>query len=442
MLFSLDLKELPVLKTNITCCVIFLLLTLPAVTHAENWPQWRGPQGNGVSPESSIPLEWSRTKNVLWRTGLPGAGGATPAVWGDNIFVTSAEGKDLVLLCIGTDGKQKWKQTITTGNREVRSGEGNSAAPSPSTDGKHVWAFFANGALCCYTVDGEKVWQFNTEERYGKLKNAFGMTSTPILDKGVLYLQLIQGDQNVKTQEAMLVALQAETGKEIWAVKRGSDAIRECEHSYASPTIYRDKEREFLLAHGADYLSAHRLTDGSEIWRCGDLNPKGKYNPTLRFVASPLAIDGMIVAPSAKNGPVFAIKADATPDDKGHIAGEDSFFWKRLRGTPDVPTPLAKDGLVYLCRENGNLVCVDAATGEEYYNERTVADRHRASPVYAAGHILITSRRGVVTVVKAGKEFEVVSKNDLEESTTASPAIAGGRVYIRTFEALYAIGAK
>jgi len=428
--------------TSTLCAVIALMLSLPAAAQAENWPQWRGPAGDGVSHETKIPLKWGPSQNVLWRTELPGAGGATPAVWGGNIFVTSAQGDDLVLLCVGTDGKQKWKHKVSTGNRDVRSGEGNSAAPSPATDGKHVWAFFANGALCCYTVGGEKVWQFNTEDRYGKLKNAFGMTSTPILDKGVLYLQLIQGDQNVSTQEAMLVALQADSGKEIWAVKRGSDAIRECEHSYASPAIYRDKDREFLLAHGADYISAHRLSDGSEIWRCGDLNPKGKYNPTLRFVASPLAADGMIIVPSAKNGPVFSIKADATPDNKGRLTSDNAFFWKRLRGTPDVPTPLAKDGLVYLCRENGNLVCVDAKTGEEYYSERTVADRHRASPVYAAGHILVTSRRGVVTVVKAGKEFEIIAKNDLEESTTASPAIADGRIYIRTFKALYAIGNK
>ena len=114
-------------------------------------------------------------------------------------------------------------------------------------------------------------------------------------------------------------------------------------------------------------------------------------------------------------------------------------LWRHERGTPDVPSPLYYDGLVYLCRENGNLVCVDAKSGEKLYEERTVRDRHRASPVYADGKVYLTARNGTVTVVKAGREFEVISKNDLGEPTTASPAISNGTIYIRTFKALYAI---
>ena len=188
--------------------------------------------------------------------------------------------------------------------------------------------------------------------------------------------------------------------------------------------------------NGADFVIGHSLQDGHELWRCGDLNPKGNYNPTLRFVASPLAVPGLIVVPSAKNGPVFALQ----PGISGNVTeSTDAFFWKRANGTPDVPSPLAHDGLVYLCRENGNLVCLDAKSGEQFYEQRTTADRHRASPVYADGKVHLTARKGTVTVVKAGRQFELLAQNDLGEEISASPAIANGRIYLRTFKALYAI---
>lgn len=403
---------------------------------AEPWPQWRGAKLDGVSTEKNLPTKWSRTENVVWRLALPGPAGASPVVWGDRVFVTSVDGQNLVLMCVYTSGKELWRQVVGVGNKEVRGDEGNSASPSPCTDGKRVWTFMANGMLACYTIDGQEVWKFDIQTRYGKLNIAFGMTSTPVLDGDRLYLQLIHGEGNPSTREAKIVALDKATGAEVWQHDRSSDAKAECEHSYASPVLYRDGEREYLLTHGADFVVAHSLKDGSEIWRCGDLNPKGRYNNTLRFVASPVCVPGLIVVPSAKNGPVFALK----PDIKGDVTEKaDAFLWKKPAGTPDVPSPLVVDGLVYLCRENGNLTCVDAKTGEQFYEQRTTADRHRASPVYADGKIYLTARKGVVTVVKAGKAFEILAQNALDEEISASPAIADGRIYLRTFSALYAI---
>ncbi len=222
------------------------------------------------------------------------------------------------------------------------------------------------------------------------------------------------------------LALDKLTGQEIWKQTRKSDARAECEHSYASPVLYRHGKLELLLTHGCDYVVAHRLSDGAEAWRCGGLNPPAKYNPTLRFVASPLPGPGFVVVPSAKNGPVLCLD----PTSQGDItSSEEGHFWTRPHETPDVPSPLAVDGLVYLCRENGNLICMDAKTGEQYYMNRTHADRHRASPVYADGKIFLTSRDGTVTVVKAGKQFEVLATNTLGESISSSPAISGGRIY-------------
>ena len=419
----------------LACFVVVLNAALAA--RAENWPQWRGAKLDGKSSEKSLPVTFSPTEGVAWKLDLPGPAGSTPCIWDDHIYLTSVADDKLLLMCVSTTGKVLWQQTLATGNKDVRGDEGNSAAPSPCTDGKHVWAFFANGVLGCFTKDGEQVWKIDVQDRYGKLKIAFGMTSTPVLDNGRLYLQLIHGEGDPKTREAVIVCLDGLTGKEIWKHDRESDGKAECEHSYASPVLYRDSKMSYLLTHGADYLTAHSLEDGHELWRCGDLNPKGNYNNTLRFVASPVAADGIIVIPSAKNGPVFALKADGAGDVTDNAA---AFHWRRERDTPDVPSPLIVDGLVYLCRENGNLICMDAKTGQEYYNERTTADRHRASPVYADGKIYLCARKGVVTVVKAGKEFEILAKNDMVDSIASSPAISNGRIYVRTFKALYAIG--
>jgi outer membrane protein assembly factor BamB len=417
--------------------VSFVFALSASALLADNWPQWRGAKLDGISTEKNVPIKWSKTENVLWRVPMPGRGGATPVVWGDRIFVSSADEKSLVLMCVGTDGKLLWKQTVAGGDKYVRDDEGNFASPTPATDGKHVWVLMGTGDLACFTAQGQEVWKLNVEDRYGKLNIQFGMASTPVLDKGRLYLQLIHGEGRPETQEAAVVCLDAASGDEIWKTKRPSDARAECEHSYASPTLYRDAEREYLLTHGADYIVAHDLKDGREIWRCGDLNPKGNYEPTLRFVASPVCVPGMIVVPSAKNYGVVCLK----PDGMGDITdSEEAAYWKWEQNTPDVPSPLIVGDYVYLCRENGNLICADAKTGKELYTEMTVRDRHRASPVYANGHIYLTGRKGIVTVVKEGPKFEIVSQNDLQESTSSSPAISNGRIYIRTFDALYAIG--
>jgi outer membrane protein assembly factor BamB len=157
----------------------------------------------------------------------------------------------------------------------------------------------------------------------------------------------------------------------------------------------------------------------------------------LRFVASPVAVPGYIVVPSAKNRGVLCLK----PDGKGDITDKMEFsHWRWTSNTPDVPSPLVVGDYVYFCKENGNLICAEAKTGETLYDEPTTRDRHRASPVYADGHIYLTARNGTVTVVKEGPELEVVSKNELGETTTSSPAISNGRIYLRTSDALYAVG--
>ena len=403
---------------------------------AADWGSWRGPTSNGISTEKNVPISWSAEENVVWRTELPGPSGATPVIAGERIFLTSVDGTDLLLLCYGKDGKQQWSRKVGQGNQNARGDEGNSASPSPITDGQHVWTLMGTGDLACFTVGGESVWKVNLEQRYGRINLQFGLSSTPVLQSNRLYLQLIHGDGNPDTQEATVICLDAKNGEQIWKKPRVTGASRENEHSYASPMLYAFGDTQFLLTHGGDYTIAYDLQTGDEKWRLGGLNPQGaEYHPTLRFVASPAAAEGIVVCPTAKNGPVFAIASDSA----GDLTDTDAVLWIREMNTPDVPSPIIDSGLVYLCRENGFMLVLDQKTGEEIYMERTHSHRHRASPVLAGGHLYLTARDGTISVLKAGRKFEMVAQNKMGESISASPVISDGTIYLRTFDALWAI---
>jgi outer membrane protein assembly factor BamB len=410
-----------------------LLLCSLVTVQAEDWPCWRGPNRDGISTATNLPTEWSETKNVVWKLPLPGSSGATPIIWGDRIFAMSADGDDIVLMCISKEGKPLWKKPLGQGRQRFRQDEGNQASPSPSTDGKHVFAYSGAGDFGCFDFEGNEIWKFNVQERYGRFRIQHGMHITPLLHGDRLYLSLLHSGG------WLVLAFDKATGKEVWKVKRETDATSECEQAYASPILAHNGSEEYLIVHGCDYTTAHRLSDGSELWRLTDLNPKDNYHHTLRFVASPVAVNDLIVVPTAKNSLVVALK----PDAKGTIkAGSEFEQWRKPRVTPDVPSPLVHEGLVYLCKENGLLICLDAKTGQQHYQERLHSARHRASPVYADGKIFCTARDGTICVVKPGPKFELLAKNKLPDQIAASPAIAHGRIYLRGYDALYAIGTE
>ncbi len=428
------------LLRKLSTLIIAISFLQCSILLADNWPQWRGPASNGISNEKNLPIQWDNKTNVAWRVELPGAGGATPAVWGDKIFVTSVDGDNLLLICFNTSGKKEWSQVVGHGDKVVRKGEGNAASPSPSTDGKHVWAMMANGEIGCYTVDGKKVWTLDLNKKYGPFNIAFGMTTTPLLYKDHLYIQLLHGEGDPSTEEAVVVALDKLTGKQLWKRKRITGAARENEHSYTSPLAYSYGDTNLMISHGSDFTIAYDFNTGKEVWRMGGLNPHNdpnrKYHPTLRMVASPGIGKNLIVIPTAKNGPVFAVR----PNFKGDITNNPkALVWKRDSNTPDVPCPIVVGDLVYLCRENGNLICLEAETGKELYQKKTHRHRHRASPIYADGHLYLTARDGRITVVKAGRNFEIMATNEMKEDIAATPVISNGTIYIRTFNALYAI---
>jgi outer membrane protein assembly factor BamB len=418
------------------------------VARAEHWPQWRGPRQNGIAVARALPAGWSKTKHVAWRTPLPGRAGATPCVWGDRVYLTSNEGDDLVLVCVhARDGRIVWKQRVSGGNADARSGEGNSASPSPCTDGEHVWVFFGTGILACYTADGREVWKVDVNERFGRIDIQFGMTSTPVLDGDALYLQLIHGAMKLgdDTRTGKVIRLDKRTGATVWAVDRVTNAQFECKHSYASPFLYRHEGREFLVAHGADCVTGHALADGRELWRFGGLNGPSATNPkkhdqTFRFVASPCLAPGTIIVPTCKGGPTVALRVG--DDLAGDCTGKPSVVKWVNPITPDVSIPLVADGLVYMLHKDGKLQCVDLETGKDVYLERTHTGQHRSSPLLADGRIYYGSNDGWVTIVRPGRSFEQLDTVDFGgEAITASLVAVGDTLYVRSYDALYAIRA-
>jgi outer membrane protein assembly factor BamB len=415
-----------------------LLVGLAAAGHAENWPEWRGPSRDGISRETHLPAVWGKDKNIAWIAPMPGMGSSTPAVWGDRIFLTSEDGSGgVALVCLDTSGKQLWKTPVkASAKQRYMRGEANNASASPATDGKHVYAFFGTGDFVCCDFAGNIVWRFDAQQRYGKFRIQHGIHITPVLDGDRLYLSLLHSNA------WLVLAVDKKTGDEIWKVRRESDATDECEQAYSSPVLWRNGKAEYLVVLGCDYCTAHSVKDGAEIWRVGDLNPKNRYNRAFRIIATPAASADLIVVPSARDGPIIGVKPQAT--GKVEIGGPFEQWRQPSKRTPDVSAPLIHDGLVYICRQYSPreapvLICLDAKTGKELYNQKIHESRYRASPVYADGKIYLVARDGWVTVVKAGPKFEVLATNRLPDEITASPAISGGRIYLRGFNALYAI---
>lgn len=400
---------------------------------AGDWPQWRGPTNDGHSTEKGIPTEWSGEKNIVWKLQMPGIGAGTPVVSGDKIFVTSVDGDDIVTLCIGTDGKEKWKAKLAeTGAKRYKNPAGADVSDSSAsccTDGKHVWAFAGNGSLACYSVDGKTIWTADLA-KYGKIDIAFGAHWTPVLYKGKLYAQVMHR----KAQK--LVCFDAVTGKEDWVVDRPGAGKGESPDVYASAFMWEGQGGPLLISHGNDFCTAHKLTDGSEVWRVQDLNPTN--NRAWRFVSNPLVTSDLIVVPSCKNGPTVAVnpvgaKGDISPDNKAEV-------W-RIKNTPDVVSPLRIDDIIYTCG-HGPFFAYDAKTGKEIYKGDVSKGYHWANLVTADGKIYATSQEGVTDVIEAGKTFKKVSTNTLPDKIFGSPAISNGRIYIRGYGNLWAIGTK
>jgi len=426
-----------------------LLVAAPRLAAAPpHWAQWRGPDGLGIARDPGVPLEWSATKNVLWSAEIPGRGHSSPVVWGDRIFLTTAiegevvagakpvkhmmEGQEFqhpdgtgadhkqtlqVLALDAASGKILWQKTAWEGTPyDTRHKRGSFASPTPVTDGTLVYAYFGSEGLYVYDFKGELKWSWKTG---GIASFGVGVGTSPVLYEKLVILQCDEDSG----EKSFLVGLDRKTGKEAWRVSRNIEV------SWATPILVTSGGRHELVTAGNQAIIGYDPATGRELWRIKGLESNA--------VPSPVAGDDVVVLSA---GYPTKIALAMRPGGKGDAT--DRVLWRYDKGTAYVPSPILVDGLLYLVTDKGLVTCLDAKTGKVHYEggRPPSGTSFMASPVAVGGHLLMSSMDGDTIVLKAGPEHQVVRANPLGEPIAASPAVAGGRIYIRGEHHLFAIG--
>ena len=411
--------------------VTFVLATSTLALRAENWPQWRGPSLNGVSTEKNLPVEWTTEENVTWKLELPEWSGSTPIIWGERIFLSVAEGDDLYLWCVNRNTADPlWVRPLGSGNVKMR--KQNMSSPSPVTDGKNVYVMTGTGSLKGFDFDGNLLWAREIQKDYGRFGLNWGYASSPLLFEDSLYLQVLHG---MRTDDpSYILRIDKKTGKTLWRVERPTDAIRESPDSYSTPALLRYDGKTEIVITGGDCATGHDAATGKELWRLNGLNPRN--NPYNRTIASPLVAGSLIYA-SSRVRPLVAIRSGGRYD-----ISESHRVWSTDNG-PDVPTPVTDGKYFYIVNDKGITWCLNAKTGETIWGpERIEMGIYSSSPVLADGKIYITSEDGITTVMKAGPNFEILAKNNLDDYSLSSLAISDGQLFLRTAQYLYCIGKR
>ena len=402
---------------------------------ADNWPQWRGPALNGVSTETGVPLKWSETENIAWKLPMPGRSGSTPIIWEEHIFLnvgTADRTGDLELWAVERNkGAVLWKAPIAGGNHVEQ--KQNMSSPSPVTDGQTVWVMTGVGVLKAFDFKGKELWARDVQKEYGPFGLNWGYASSPLLHAGSLYLQVLHG---MKTDDpSYVMRIDGKTGKTLWKVNRPTRAIQESPDSYTTPALLRYGSATEIVISGGDVVTGHDPATGAELWRMDGLNPSN--NPAYRIIASPLVVKDIVIAPTRER-PMLAIKAGG----RGDITGSHK-LWSFNNG-PDVPTPVSDGTLVYSVTDRGVAYALELGSGNVVYGpQRLRPDSYSASPVIADGRIYITSENeGLTSVYRAGRKFELLAENPLNDYTLSSPAVSDGQIFIRTTRHVWAIGQR
>ncbi len=432
----------------------------------QNWPQWRGPLQNGVAPQANPPTEWSETTNVKWKVKIPGKGSATPVLWGDKVFVLTAiptgkkgeaastapgeqrsspagsgqpgqgrggpggrggqrptEVHQFVILCLDRQtGKVLWQQIA---REEVpheghHPTEGNFAAPSPVTDGKHVFAYFGSRGLYCYDLDGKLKWS----QGFGDMRIAlgFGEGCSPTLCGDAL---IVNWDHE---GESFILAVDKNTGKTLWKQPRSERT------SWATPLVVEHEGKRQVVTAASGKVRSYDAETGKLIWECAGL--------TSNVIPSPVASNGVVYCMSGYRGnALLAIRLGRT----GELTGTDAIVWRHNKSTPYVPSPLLYGDKLYFFAVNNNLLsCIDAKTGQTLIDAQRIEGLQGvyASPVGADGRVYLVGRNGVTVVLKHSDKLEVTATNRLEEKFDASPAVAGKDLFLRGQQYLYCLAEK
>jgi outer membrane protein assembly factor BamB len=436
--------------------LVALLVLLAAGPIAANWPQWRGPGGLGVSSDASLPTTWSAAENVAWDVALAGPGSSSPIVWDDRIFVTSQVGwaprrggshpqlarddaalvaretpiggrqeassgaAEAIVLAVEAfsrdEGRRLWDYRLPAeGPFPDLHEKHNLATPTPVTDGRYVFAWFGTGQIAALDLNGALVWKRHLGKEYSPFDINWGHGSSPILYKDLLILLC---DHQSKSY---LLALDARTGRERWKADRGAGRV-----SFSTPLVVPAAGGDELIVNSSERIDAYDPATGNLLW----------YADAERQTPIPSAVvhDGIIfMTRGYRNSPYFALR----PGGRGDVSSS-HVLWRAPAGGSYVPSLVYYDGLLYLTNDVGVLTCADARTGARVWQAR-LDGVFFASPVAAGGKVYFVSQTGETIVVRAGRTPEILARNDLGVRLVASPAIAGGRIFLRSDERLFAI---
>lgn len=409
------------------CTLVTVVLFLPAA-HAENWPGWRGPTGLGQAAAKDPPVAWDQNTNVRWKAALPEPGNASPAVWGDHIFLTQAmdKGKQRGVLCIDRKtGVEKWATYIDFAGQEPTHGTNPYGSATCATDGERVVASLGSAGLLCLDFAGKELWKKDT----GPQVHIWGNASSPVIHGDLVYLWIGPGDRQV------LLALNKKSGDEVWRHDEpgGHNGLQKGDKwigSWSTPVVAKVNGREELILSVPNKVRAFDPKTGKELWHCDGLTDLVYTSP----VVSP---DGIVVAMSGYGGSALAVKAGGS----GDVTKER--LWHHPRNPQRIGSAVIVGEHAYLIHEEGLASCFELKTGKDLWKRERVMGSTWASLVHAAGRLYVTSLNGETVVLKADpNKVDVLDRNKLPDQVYGSIAIVDGDLLVRGYKYLWCIGKK
>jgi len=412
-------RHLPLLAT--------IAISMPVF--ADNWPQWRGPAGTGVSAEKNLPLHWGTNENVRWRVPLPERGNSTPIIWGKRVFLTQAAENRRTLMCFNrADGKLLWQSGVTYPEKESTHETNPLCSASPVADGERVIASFASAGLSCYDFDGKQLWHRDL----GKQAHIWGNGASPIIHGDLCILNFGPGERT------FLIAVSKKTGETVWQVDEpGGDSGQEKPGekpnwvgSWSTPIVIKVNGREELIMTWPKRVAAYDPKAGQELWTCGGLNPL--------IYTSPLYSDGTIVAMGGFMGMALAVKADGRGD-----VTQTRRLWHHPKTKQRIGSGVIHNGHIYILNDPGVAECYELKSGNLVWEERLSGkgpdNSSWSSMVLADGRLYVINHSGDTFVLKASPKFELLATNSLGETDNASLAVSDGDIFIRTHKALWCL---
>ena len=422
---------------NTTCrtaffwiCWLVVFTTIRAnLSLAENWPGFRGPTRQGISHDKDIPIKWSQTSNIVWKTPIPGVGWSSPIVFDDRLFVTTAtdEGASFRLLCLDRlTGTVLWNKQIHRQKPGHKQRFNSYASSTPVTDGRYIYVLAFDGTLAAVSNEGSIIWTYQEFEYYSE----HGLAVSPILYKDLLIVPFDYSssgpDKKLGWQKSwdksLILAVSKNTGKVQWRGRRGLSRI-----AHVVPQILSENGKDQLVSSAGDVVQGFNLKTGERIWTAS--------SPGEGVVPSVVVGDGLIFTTSGFGEPT--IRAIRT-GGKGDVTGP-HIVWESEKDVPKIPSMLYVKPFLFLSTESGVVKCLKAATGEEVWRNR-LAGRYSASPIWADGRIYFLSEKGKTTVIQAEPEFKILAENELKEKCCASPAFSQKNIFIRSENNIYCIG--